>query len=287
MRRLSFVLACSLVLAVCGAAVCGDAVFGAAFAQQQKQPPRKPAPRLTTEDVIGERAAQKTVEVSDDAAKAEGDARAAIVGASPADGQVSPDEAAWRENVAKARERAKQTEREAEESELRTTEARNQLNSTNQTTQERNDAAAALESAGAALVEARREAATAKQDLEKLLEYGREKRFTEAAEKQPAEGDEKGNEEHFRKRHTDLLEKLDQAARRVQLYENRISEVNRRMQNNSGSGDNFFLSQLQQERDDAQAKLDEAQAAYQKAQQDTDDLKREARKAGVAPGVFR
>ena len=52
-------------------------------------------------------------------------------------------------------------------------------------------------------------------------------------------------------------------------------------------GDNFYTMQLQQERDAAQQKLEEARAELSKAQTDLDTLKEDARRAGVAPGLFR
>ncbi|HEU4388377.1 MAG TPA: hypothetical protein VFV34_11310 [Blastocatellia bacterium] len=277
MRRLSFVQAALTLLILCAGAL----------AQQQHQPPKR-APRLTTEDVVGERAAQRSVEVSaeeaakGDTAKADSEAKT-----QPADDKASPDEIAWREKVRQAREKAKQAERAAEEAELHVNDVRNQLGATNQTTRERNDSAAELETAGQHLAELRRESITAKQDLEKVVEYGHEKHYSEAPEQKPAEGDQKGNEEHYRKRYAELTEKLETANRRLQMYENRIRELNQRMQNNSGSGDNFFLSTLQGEKDDAQVRLDEAREAYQKAQDDIEELKREAKNAGIAPGVFR
>src|SRR5262245_30701998 len=268
MRRLSFVSA-ALVFAL----------YGGLLAQQQQPPAKKRAPRLTTEDIVSERSAQKTVEVSAEEAAAATAADDNGAKAQPTDEKISPEEATWRENVQQAREAAKQAQRAAEEAELRVTEIRNQLGSTNQTTRERNETAAELEASGGQLAELRRESLKAKQDLEKLVEYGRDKRFSEPAEKKPAQGDEKGNEDHYRKRYVELNEKLDTASRQIQLYENRIRELNQRMQNNSGSGDNFFLSQLQQEKDDAQLKMEEARETHSKLQDDIDALKREAANA--------
>jgi len=71
----------------------------------------------------------------------------------------------------------------------------------------------------------------------------------------------------------------------MQLYENRVRELNERL--NSTSVDRFSSSQLQQDREEAQQKLEEARESRAKAQTELDDLKEEARKAGVSPGVFR
>ena len=52
-------------------------------------------------------------------------------------------------------------------------------------------------------------------------------------------------------------------------------------------GDNFYLFQLQKDRDDSQQKLEEARAALTKAQNELDALKEEARRAGASPDLFR
>jgi hypothetical protein len=226
----------------------------------------------------------KSAEVSPEEAQG----AASETAAKTPDDKPSPEEAAWRERVAGARERLKAAERAAEEGELLVTEMRNYLASPSQTTRERNQAAADLDAAGVRLTELRREAQSAKQELDSIVEEGRQKRFTEAPlpEKPPAD-DAKGNEDYFRKKFIELSEKAQTAQRRLELYENRIREINQRMQNSAGSGDNFFLSKLQEERDQAEESFNEAQAAYQQAQQEIEQLKQEGRRAGVAPGVFR
>lgn len=254
---------------------------GVVIAQQPA--PRRRTPTLTTEDVLRDRA-QPATEVEGEAKPATGGATSPAP-AKPLEDKASPEETAWRENVANARHRAKETERAAEEAELRITDLRNRLASSGQTTRERNQTAAELDVAGQRLLELRKQERAAADDLQKLLEHGREKRFTEAPEPTP-EGGTSG-EDFYRQQYAKLTEKVQTAQRRVQLYENRLRDVNQRMQTNAVSGDNFYLAQLRQERDDAQNKLSEAQAAREQALADVDQLKQEARRAGVPPGVFR
>jgi F0F1-type ATP synthase membrane subunit b/b' len=47
------------------------------------------------------------------------------------------------------------------------------------------------------------------------------------------------------------------------------------------------MMQLQKDRDEAQSKLDESQAALAKARSELDALKEEARRAGITPDLFR
>lgn len=254
---------------------------GVVIAQQPA--PRKRTPTLTTEDVLRDRA-QPSTEVEGEG-KAATEGATAAASAKAADDKVSPEEAAWRENVAEARHRAKETERAAEEGELLITDLRNRLASSGQTTRERNQAAADLDAAGQRLLELRKEARAAADALQRLLEQGREKGFTEAPQRMPEGG--KSSEDYYRQQYNKLTEKLQTAERRVQLYENRIRDINQRMQTNVVSGDNFYVGRLQQERDEALGKRDEASEEREQALAEIEKLKQEARRAGVPPGVFR
>jgi hypothetical protein len=261
-------------------------LFPFAVAAQQQAPPKKKAPTLTTDDVIKPRPEQIIEEGADKAApeKVEGKKTEAAQAGKTTD---NPEETLWRDRVTKARQRAKETERIAEETELRITDLRNRLGASGQTTQERNATAAELDATGKRLIELRSEARAAAADLEKLLEYGRDKGFAEAPGPSATTEEGKPNEDYYRSRHQKLLEELRTAERRVDLYENRVRELNQRIRNNSGSGDNFYIAQLAQDRDEAQQKLEEAEEARDKARRELDNLLEEARRAGVPPGVFR
>ncbi|MEW6208000.1 MAG: hypothetical protein AB1631_06520 [Acidobacteriota bacterium] len=257
-----------------------------AFAAQQQSQPKKKAPTLTTDDVIKPKPEQIIEEGAAAPEKVEGKkTEAAAVQAGKT--KDNAEESSWRDRVTKARQRAKEAERIAEETELRITDLRNQLGFSGQTTQQRNATAVELEETGKRLIELRAEARTAAADLEKLLEYGREKGFAEAAGPSATTEEGKPNEDYYRSRHQKLLDELRTAERRVDLYENRVRELNQRIRANSGSGDNFYIAQLSQDRDEAQQKLNEAQEARNKARKELDDLFEEARRAGVPPGVFR
>src|SRR6266404_1515920 len=198
--------------------------------------------------------------------------------------KVSPEEASWRDRVGKARSRATELERAAEEAELRITTLRNDLGNSGQSSRYRNDTAAELDQAGRRLIDIRANAKVAADDLAELVEYGRQKGFAEAAAPQPTSGDGKPNEEYFRTRLDKLTGDIDSAQRRISLYENRVRDISQRiiMKGGKKGGENFYIAQLQQDRADAQAKLDEARDALTKAQADLDALKEEARRADVS-----
>ncbi len=282
-----FMLAIALQLFICAANA------------QQPAVGRKKAPRLTTEDVIQPVTTQpaaespkaedanksdtvKTDTVKTDGAKAE-DAK------QPGEVKASAEESAWRERASKARERAKALERAAEEAELRITELKNGLGVSGQSARYRNETAAELESAGQKLSELRNQARAAKDDLNQLLEYGKENRFGESEGPKATSNDGKPNEDYYRARFAALNEEAQSADRRIQLYENRVRDLQQHILLNGGKkgGDNFYTAQLQQDKEEAQQSLDEARAARSQALSKLEQLIEEARRAGVPPGVFR
>ncbi len=265
-RLIALLLTCAVALAVANA--------------QQPAPAKKRSPRLSTDDVVRPASEQPEEEAKpEEAGKADA--------AKPQANDVSPEETSWRERVTAARARAKALERQAEETELRVTALRNELNRSGQTPRDRNQSAAELDEVGRRLNDLRAQARAAAADMNKVIEYGREKGFKEAAGPKATSEDGKPNEEYYRAQYAKLTESRQEAVRRAQLYENRLRDLNQRITNNTVTGDNFYLSQLQQERDEVQAKLEEARVARTKAQSDIEALMDEARRANVPPGVFR
>ncbi|HKP13682.1 MAG TPA: hypothetical protein VJZ91_16295 [Blastocatellia bacterium] len=277
-HRFACVLMLTFLLAIC------------AVAQQPAQ--RKRVPRMTSEDMTQPAASTPTDETKDapGEAKAEAGTPAAAKGDKK---EVSADEAAWRERVTQAREKAKSLERAAEEAELRVTALRNELGVSGRSPQYRNQIAADLETAGQRLTELRNQSREANADLKALLEYGKDKGYSEAEGPKPTADGGKANEGYYRAKFAEVSEELQTAERRVQLYADRVRDIQQRILNNGSSGagkkggDNFMLAQLQQEKEEAQRSLDDAQAAKTRATEKRDALIEEARRAGVPPGVFR
>jgi hypothetical protein len=270
-------------------------------AAQQTAAGRQKAPRLTTDDLRP--AAEQPAVESKDSVKSDGTAKTEESAKAEGTDQtkssntkMSPEEAAWRERVAKAREKAKRLEKATEEAELRMTALRNDLGVSGQSARQRNETAAEIGQSGQRLSELRSESRAAAEDADQLAEYGKEKGFNEAEEPKGATEDGKPNEEYYRNQFAKLTEGLETAQRRIQLYENRVRDLNQQISINSGGrdksgrgtgGDTFFALQLQKDRDAAQQQLDEARAALTKAQTDLDALREGARRAGVPAGVLR
>lgn len=282
--RAAFTLVATLSLSLC-----------VAYAQQPAVG-RKKAPSLTTDEVVRPAPEQSPAEPSkeppavkpEDAAKSDSTKTTADK-APQNDPKLSAEEASWRERVSKARERSKALEQAAEETELRVTSLRNDLSASGESAKFRNGTAAEMGQAGQQLSELRTQARAAADDLNQLLDYGRQKGFAEAGEPKATSPDGKANEEYYRTRFAALSETLQAAERRIQLYENRVRDLQQHILLNGGKngGDNFYTAQLQQDREEAQRSLDQAREARGKARNDIDSLMEEARRAGVPAGLFR
>lgn len=269
-------------------------------AAQQPAASRQKSPRLTTDDVARPRLAEPPAEAKQAAVKPEEAGKTVGGEATPSEAKAneakaSPEESSWRDQVGKARTRAKELERAAEEAELRITALRNELGVSGESARHRNDTAAELDQAGQRLSAVRGQARVAADDLAQLVEYGKQKGFTEATEPKPTE-EGKPNEEYYRTKFAKLNEALETAQRRITLYENRVRDLSQQLSTNGAGkdskgrntgGDSFFAAQLLKDREEAQQKLDEAREALGKAQADVDALRDEARRAGVPPGLFR
>jgi chromosome segregation ATPase len=267
--------------------------MGASFASAQQTEGRRRTPRLTTDDVVTNKAA-KTTEASEtmteESSKKAGDAVKAANPKSDGDAKAgaeknSAEEKAWREQVARARERAESVERSAEEAELRVTALRNSLGVSGQDAKTRNSIAAEMDQAGKQVTELKNQTHAAKAALQKLLNEGQEKGFTEASGPKATTSEGKANTDYYKARYAKLTQAVQDAERRIQLYENRVRSLNEMITN--PNRDRFSGTQLQQDRDEAQQKADEAHTALEKAQSDLQKLMGEARAAGIAPGVFR
>jgi hypothetical protein len=287
--KLTFALALALVVWISSAEA------------QQPTPVKPKAPRLTTDDVNPTPAPQASSESKETTAKGDETAKADEAEVKPGqpkttEVKLSAEEASWRESIAKARDKAKQTERAAEEAELRITRLRNDLGISGQSPRYRNDTMAELGQAGQRLAERRAEARAAADDAAQLAEYGKQKGFSEGEGPKATSSEGKPNEEYYRSQFAKLTEALESAQRRVQLYDNRVRDLNQQLTSNSSGrdssgrgtgGDTFFALQLRKDLDEAQQKLNESRNAETKAQNDLYALQEEARRAGVPPGLFR
>jgi hypothetical protein len=266
-------------------------------ANAQEQTERRRTPRLTTDDVttsrvgratespMPEAGANKVNEAAKTTASKSPGASKNAEAANQKDAKDNPEELTWQKNVTAARRRAEDLQRAAEEMELRATQLRNDLNASGQGAKDRNAVAQAMEQTGNEVTRLRGEAREADRALKALLEEGSEKGFREETGPKPTTKDGKTNNSYYRQRYETLNKAMADAQRRVQLYENRLRNLNELLTN--PSRDRFSGAQLEQDRAEAQTKLEEARAAYEKAQLDLQKLLDEANRAGVEPGVFR
>ena len=278
--------AMTAVTQCCHPIACSVALFvlfsSPAFGQQAQA--KKRVPILTTEDVVRERPQNEVVQ----GPAAEGTKEATTPpGTKAGSSGVKPDpeQAAWRDRVEKARERAKAAQRNAEEAELRINELRNRLGNSGGTPKDRNQTAAELDQMGQRAKELRGEARAAEEELKGVLDQAKGKGFTEAEGLKPVAEGGRPNEDYYKTKFAKFNEAVQDAERKMQLYEIRVRELTARM--NNTSGDRFSSGQAQQELQESQQKLNEARDARTKAQSDLDALRDEARRAGVPPGVFR
>src|SRR5262249_38230010 len=271
----------SLCLKVMGVAALLVLWCGVQVDAQQPAVGRKKVPTLNSDDV--------RIPVDTGAETAADETPIAKPAKADSGGKVSSDEAGWRERIAQARDKVKSLERAADDAELKRTQLRNDLGTSGQTAKSRNETAADLEQTGQQVADLRKQARAAAADLADLEEYGREHKFSEAAGPSQTTADGRPNEDYYPQRYQKLMEAIKDADRRTQVYDNRVKEISQHILQNGGKngGDNFYAAQLQQDREDAQSKLDEAKADRVKAEADLDALLEEARRAGVAPGVFR
>jgi hypothetical protein len=274
-RRLAYAFVLILLLATCAAA--------------QQPAPRKPAPRMTSDDMMPPVASTPADEAKDANAKTEADKSAGAKNDKP----VSADEAAWRERIRQARDKAKALQRAAEEGELRVTALRNELGVSGRSPQYRNQIAANLDTAGQQLTELRKQSRDADADLKDMVQFGKDRGYSEAEGPKPTSDDGKANEAFYVAKFAEVNEEVQTAERRVQLYSDRLRDIQQRILNNGSAGagkkggDNFTLAQLQQEKEEAQRGFDDAQSAKTRAIEKRDALIEEARRAGVPPGLFR
>jgi hypothetical protein len=236
---------------------------------------------MTSDDVVADRPA-RPAEVP-----AAGQPKSSEHGQTAEDRKPSAGELSWREAIKAARKQAESTQRRAEEAEIRITDLRNQLSAPGQGAGDRNQTMSDLGTAGDTLRQQKAEAREAADALNKLLEEGRQKSYKEEDGPSSVSKNGQPNEDFYRSKFAELTKAQEDAERRVQLYQNKVNELNQSITGNARSGDNFFIGQLQEQRDEAQHNLEQAVEASQKAQQDIAALKEQARSSGVPPGVFR
>ena len=269
-----------------------------ALAQEPKEEPQdEPVPTMTTDDVAPVRVAPPAegqgpgTPPADDGMtpeeRADAEASTKVAGGQgqadlgPAPGsKVTQEELNWRADYAAADEAAKAAERLALDAELRVNEMKNQLQ-TSSSAAERNIAAAALEAQGNVVREARAEATAARARADRLKAVGSHDKFKPDAGPAPVTKDGEINPSYFLQAVQKATTELEDADRRIEVYQSRIVELRGEILRGTGSGDNFAVAKIQEQITRAESDLARAQDDRNAASAALDQAQNEARSAGV------
>ena len=283
---------CSLVLVAAAAVLLSAAPALAQQPAPESQREQEDVPTLTTQDirpVEGQPAGAQTEAPPPEDPSLTPEERADIEagGEAPEAKDAGPEkkkgpsaaELAWRRQYAAAESQSRAAEQRAQEAELRSNELRNQL-ATAGSVAARNDLAAQLDQQGNAARQAREEANTARANLERIRTEGTRRRFQPAAGPS-ATTNGRPNPTYHQQRVARAKADLDDANRRISIYQARVNDARGRILNNSGSGDGYAQARIQTDLDSALKELQQAQTDAQTAQTRYDAAVNAARQAGV------
>jgi hypothetical protein len=267
-----------------------------AFAQQPAPEGQRQdeTPTLTTDDVTPVPIAGQPAGAQTDKPAAEDDSKltpeeradsAAAKGKGDAKGPAkkkgpSAAELQWRAQYAQAEAQMLAARQQAQEAELKLTELRNRLGTTG-TVADRNQLAVDIKEQGENLRQAQAAADAAEASYRSIKAAGASKNFKPAAGPAPQTASGAANPNYYSDRFAKAQAAFDDADRRVQIYQDRVSDVRGRILNNSGSGDQFSGMKLQEELDAALTQLDKATTDRAAAETELDAARQEALANGV------
>ena len=280
----------ALLLAAAAAAVLMTG--GTALAQQPapEQQRQDDVPTLTTDDIAppqvvsapeGDQAAPSedpnmTPEEKADAAAG----KKAAGGAKAAGKKQNPAELDWRRRYSAAQARVRKANQAAQEAELKVTDLRNRLGQSG-SVENRKALIAELDQQGDVVNRTKQEAQAAAAQLAAVQQEGASKKYSAAPGPSVTTKGGQANPSYYAQKYADAQQRLADANRRVQVYQNRLAEGRTRQLNDGGSGDQFSQFKIQGDIDDAQKQLDKATADRDAAQRDLDAVRRAARDANV------
>jgi len=189
-------------------------------------------------------------------------------------------ELTWRSQLAQAEAQMRAARQQSQEAELQLTQLRNSL-ATTSSVADRNGIAAQIESQGEVVRQAQAAASAAEAAYKNLQAEGASRSFKPNAGPSPQTEGGDVNPSFYTERLAKAQSDFDDADRRVQIYQDRVSDARGRILNNSGSGDQFAGIKMQEELDAALTELDKAQVDRDTAQTQLDAARREALAHGV------
>jgi hypothetical protein len=238
----------------------------------------QPAGAQTENPPDAEDDANLTPEERADAAKAKGKGDAAKEPAKKKGPSAA--ELAWRSQYAQAEAQMRATRQQAQEAELQLTQLRNSIGSSGNAA-DRNAIAAQITEQGETVRQAQQAAAAAELVYKNLQAEGARLKYKPDAGPAPRTESGDANPAYYAQRFAKAQSDFDDADRRVQLYQDRVSDARARILNNSGSGDQFAGMKMQEELDAALKELEKAQTDRDAAQTALDAARREALSNGV------
>ena len=127
----------------------------------------------------------------------------------------------------------------------------------------------------------REAAVTAQEEADAILAEGAAKKF-KVELLTPTTPSGAPNLAYYRVRFDELQSDRRDAERRARVMQLRINDLNRRITLNAGTGDNFFLSRLRDELQQAQQGLALAGARLTRISKQLNELLEQARAAGIS-----
>jgi chromosome segregation ATPase len=248
--------------------------------------PRKPAPTLTTDDVIAARPA--TPLPAPAASNAPGkDAPAAAAAATqptPSSSAEAAEKAAekeWNERLRQAQEKARGLVWQADKTDLLITQLRNQLFSANARSPEtQGQINAQIAQLSAQARQLRAEAKTAQQAIETLQSEGKTKQYQAQS---AALTNDKGepDKQAFQEEYNNLQSELQAAQARLEVLQLRLTS-NQADTLKKGNGDNFTLNRLRQEKEQTATELADTRAKIEALTNQLQTHRQKAAAAGVS-----
>ena len=249
---------------------------------------RAPIPTLTSDDVIGSKAAVPLavpLVTTKEASKNLAEKTPAKETTATASVQVEGDpkkkaEKEWNERLKKAQEKQSDLERRADQTELQITQLRNQLFSAAARSPELNGQLnARISESTEQRNRLRAEAQTAQQEVTTLQSEGRNNAYQVTAATLTNEKGEP-DAQAYQAKQEKLQNELRDAQARVEVLRIRLNSVQGEVLK-KGNGDNFTLNRLRQERERTTAELEETRSRIEELNNQLQSHRQKAAAAGI------
>lgn len=193
----------------------------------------------------------------------------------------------WNNRLQKSRNRVRDLVRRMDQTEVEINRLHNFLLSAEpRSTKIHNQTAAHIAELTAQLHRLRDEAALTQAEADAILAEGAAKKF-KVESLAPMTPSGKPNLVYYRVRFDELQMDRRDTELRAWVMQLRIHDLNRRITINSVTGDNFFIGRLRDELQQAQRGLELARARLTSIARQLDELREQARVAGVSPDDWR